>query len=51
MKELEEIFDEEYEDFEILYVEENNPNFKYEYAFEQLTERSSVYRTISPKID
>lgn len=41
----------DYSEFEIEQLDEGEPNFKFEYAFESKTERTSFYRTISHIID
>ena len=39
------------EDSEIVFLPENNPDFKFEYAFESITVKNTLYREISNEID
>lgn len=39
------------EEVEIQIIPPNNPDFKFEYAFESITVKSSLYREISNNID
>lgn len=41
----------DYSKFEMQVLEEGEPNFKFEYAFESKTDRTSFYRTISHSVD